>query len=339
MSSSTSSSDGGAGRPRRVPLIDARVAVGVALVLLALEVFTRVKLFDMSKDFRRFRGYDARAAQLVDASGGALPRVALFGNSATDRGVDRATLERALAEAGRPARTELFVADQSRINTWRFMIERYLARPGRRPDLVVVTYYEDDLADGNPVEIGRLAQFFTSVRDWPQVFATDLPALSDRVDLVLSSVWATYAASERIRERLMAAIVPDFQGYSERINHIAFEHRQRRARVPAAAPGPRTYHALDQLLARAAGAGLRLCFVAYPTPAENGRPAYDVPADLPGRLREGHADFLDLRVVPTLRPEHYADEVHLTDPGRIPYSEALGRALAGVLARPASAAR
>jgi hypothetical protein len=323
MNSSTSSSE---------PLIDRRVLLGVLLVLAALELFTRVRLFDMSKDFRRFRGYDARAAALMRAPG---PRIALFGNSATDRGVDRATLERALAGAGMPATTALFVADQSRVDTWRFMLERYLARPGRRPELVVITFYEDDLADGNRVEIGRLAQFFTTVRDWPEVFAVDLPNAGDRVDFVLSSFWATYAAADRIRERLLETLVPGFQGYSQSINEVAYRHQQRRAAEPPASPRPPTYAALDRLLARAASAGLRLCFVAYPTRVDGDGQPYQLPPDLLDRLRRAAAAFVDLRRLPVLRPELYADEVHLTEAGRIPYSQALGRALARA-ARPDS---
>jgi hypothetical protein len=101
MSSSTSSSEPAAAAPPapRAPLVDRRVALGVLLVVAVLELFTRVRLFEMSKDFRRFRGYDARAAAL-EATGGT--RLALIGNSATDRGVDVKTLETALGGGGGP---------------------------------------------------------------------------------------------------------------------------------------------------------------------------------------------------------------------------------------------
>src|SRR3954471_8748041 len=140
-----------------------RVALGVVLFLIALELFTRFRLFEMSKDFRRFGSYPARARTLVETTGPV--RLAFIGNSATDRGVDARVVDATLAGAGRPARSDLFVADQSRVDTWRFILERYFAAPGLRPDMVVVTFYENDLEDGNPVEIGRLAQFFTGVRD------------------------------------------------------------------------------------------------------------------------------------------------------------------------------
>jgi hypothetical protein len=344
MRSSTSSSDvasagvsAPAATPARTPLLDRRVWIGLLVIFAALEIFTRTWLFSVSKDFRRFRAYPARARALIEAQGAL--RVALIGNSATDRGVDARIVEGALAAGGRPARADLFVADQSRIDTWRFVFERFFAAPGLRPDLVVVTFYENDLEDGNPVEIGRLAQFFTTVRDWPEVMSVNLHGLDDRASFAISSFWATFAASDRVRERLLAALVPDFRAHSERVNGVIFEHEHRRDR-PAAldgAPGAvaaraPTFVALRHLLDRAAASGVGLCFVAYPTLIENGRAPYELSPGLPEVLHGAGAGFVDLRGLPILRPEHYADEVHLTEEGRAIYSRAFGSALAHAIA-------
>ena len=231
--------------------------LGLLVFLGALEIFTRVSLHDRSKDFRRFGGYPAKAAALVATANA--QRIAFIGNSATDRGVDPRVVEAALARNGRPAAAELFVADQSRIDTWRYIFERYFARPERNPDLVVVSFYENDLEDGNPIEIGRLAQFFTSIGDWPELFRVNLRTLDDRASFVISSFSATYAASDRIRERILPALVPGFRDHSERINEIIFQHeQQRRQRRPAAPARPR-FAAVERLLDRAAERGVKMC--------------------------------------------------------------------------------
>src|SRR5262245_94666 len=129
MSSSTSSSD----RAPWVPLLSRKVWLGVLLLFGALEIFTRVSLHGRSKDFRRFGGYPAAAAALVGTPGA--QRIAFIGNSATDRGVDPRVVEAAFAGRGRPTVAGLFVADQSRVDTWRYIFERYFARPERNPDL------------------------------------------------------------------------------------------------------------------------------------------------------------------------------------------------------------
>jgi hypothetical protein len=346
MRSSTSSSES---QPaRRQPLLARRVWLGLAAIFVLLEIFTRTRLFSASKDFRRFRGYPARAEALIASTG--VTRVAFVGNSATDRGVDARVVEATLGELGRPTRADLFVADQSRIDTWRFIIERFFAAPELRPDLVVVTFYENDLEDGNPVEIGRLAQFFTTVKDWPEVFTVNLHTLDDRASFVISSGWATYAASERIRERLLDVLIPRFRDSSERVNHIIYEHEHERERarqaaaVAAGAPAAETAEtatrvrarassllALGRLLRRAADKGIRLCFVAYPTLIDGPGLPYELPPDLLATLGAAGTPFIDLRQVPTLRPELYADEVHLNEAGRAPYSRALGQALLRVL--------
>jgi hypothetical protein len=326
MPSSISSSSG-----PRVPLLDRRVWVGLLIVFAILELGTRYRLFNMSKDFRRFRSYPARAQALVEGPGPL--RIALIGNSATDRGVDAGVVEAAMAAHGRPAHANLFVADQSRIDTWRFIFERYFAAPGLRPDLVVVTFYENDLEDGNPVEIGRLAQFFTTVHDWPEVLSVNLHDLDDQASFIVASGWATFAASDRIRERLYETLVPNFQADAARINGVVYAH-EARAALARPAPPP-TFVALQRLLDRAAETHVPLCFVAYPTlDTARGAP-YPVSSELVALLRARGATFVDLRRIPGLGPDFYADDVHLTEAGRRPYSEALAAALAQPAPAPA----
>ncbi|MCS6912537.1 MAG: hypothetical protein RMK29_04395 [Myxococcales bacterium] len=319
MNSSTSSSNRG-GRHRRCLL-----ALGVlAASLLLLEIFTRTWLFSASKDFRRFATYDERARRLVESDGF---RVALVGNSATDRGVDAAVFREALQHAiGHSIATDLFVADRSRINTWHFILERYFFSQGRQPDLVLLTFYENDLEDGNPIEIGRLAQFFTTVRDWPEVFRLDLPDLNQRAEFLLASVWATFAARERIKERALGALIPGYKPFAEHVNDVNYRHQ-------AAQAGPvrsGSLRALRRLIDRAQQTGVRLCFVAYPTiPSQ----PYEVNPSVVALIRASGMDYLDLRRTTVLPARLYADEVHLSEQGRPIFSRLLADALAPLLAR------
>ena len=325
MSSSTSSSS---------RVVRWRVPLALLVIFGALELITRTWLFDSSKDFRRFAGYPQGARALAAGDG---VRVALVGNSATARGVDLPTLRTAISGAGVRASLDMFVADQSRINTWQFMIQRYFLQSGAKPDWLVVTYYEDDLEDGNNVEIGRLAQFFTSMRDWPSVFAVDLPQWSQRAEFVLASGWATFAASERIRERALEAMIPDYKEYVSASNAAIYEHNHRRAQAAPPAKA-RSYQALRRLLRTVTDSGIKLVVVAFPTRIDSGRMPYDVADETVQVLREGGASFLDLRRVPGLEgADQYDDEVHLSVAGRVPYSRALGAALAPLLAQDRSA--
>ncbi len=335
MSSFTSSSEAADARTAAVATTARRFRLDWAVLLTValfggLEVVSRTVLVEASKDFRRFRTYPA-AAQALEAEEGA--RVALVGNSATDRGVDPDALARGLGAAlARPAHAFKFVADASRINTWQFILKRNFWDPAHRADLFVVTFYEDDLEDGNRVEIGRLAQFFTTRADWPSVFDIDLPELGDQLEFALSSVSTAYAVRARVKERVLG-VLPGQRDFATHVNAVNMAHTLKEARArAAAAPARRSYRALDRLLADARQNGTRLLFVAYPTPLTEGASPYVVSPEVLRRIREAGMEYLDMRGQAPLLPAHYEDDVHLTPAGAAIYTEALAGKLAPFLA-------
>jgi hypothetical protein len=307
--------------------------LAVVLVLLLVELLSRTTLVRASKDLRRFRDYPRAALALQQTP--AL-RLALIGNSATDRGVDPAILGDGMTvRLGRPVQAGKFVADASRINDWYFMLNRFFWQPGIKADLFVITFYEDDLEDGNRVELGRLAQFFSGPRDWPTVFDIDVLGLGDRIDFLISSAWMTFAVRSRTRDRFLNvnASLDDF------LTQVNAENRKHGKQVGPRGPGRpaptgHTYRALDRLLAGAAANGTRLLFVAYPPAPPPINPRYVIPDATRDRLRAAGAGFLDMRDrVPKLQPRHYEDDVHLSPEGAALYSQALAGALADLLPR------
>jgi hypothetical protein len=305
-----------------------RALLVVLVVFLGLEVVSRTILVDASKDFRRFKTYAERARTMHER---AELRIALIGNSATDRGVDPKRLAAVLrSSAGGLAYVEKFVADASRINTWQYMLKRYFWAPGNHPDLFVVTFYENDLQDGNPVEIGRLAQFFTTFEDWPAVFDLDLPHREQQVEFVLSSVWTTYAVRARFKERLLDFVIPGYKKWMPQVNAVNMAHtrHQAKAREQMVQYEGGTHRALDRLLADAKAHNARILFVAYPIPTPAGDAPYAVDSETIRRIRRAGMDFLDMRGVAPLALAHYEDDVHLTTEGAQIYTDALAGRLA-----------
>jgi hypothetical protein len=300
------------------------VAGCVLATLVLLEIVSRVVLVDASRDLRRFRSYPQMARDL-----GRSPalRVALVGNSATDRGVDAGLLAaRLTGSLGQPLQAGTFVADASRINDWYHILDHYFWRPGVPADLFVVTFYENDIEDGNAIEIGRMARFFTGPADWPSVFEVDLPAIGDRLEFLLASGWASFALRSRIRERALGLAVPRYQPFAVALNEANANHLRRRTTGRA---GPAGYRALDRLLAAARAHASRLVFVAYPTPV-----GYDIPGESARRIAGAGMTLIDLRgLAADLGPRRYADDVHLTPEGAALYSGRLADALAPLLAR------
>ncbi len=315
MSSSTSSSD------RRWRAFAARAALALLVVFAGLEAVTRTVLFPRSRDFVRFAAYPERAATLVAEPG---LRIAFVGNSATQRGLDPGRFVAALPNpANRPVHVDLFVADASELNTWHYLVKESFWRRDLNPDWFVIHFFGHGLEDGNRPEIGRLAQFFTHADDWPELFADDLPSLSDRAEYLLSTTWATFAARDRIRARVLNALVPDYKDFAEEL------HARRHHAPPPSVE--RSCKVLERFLAAAKAHGNRVCFVAFPLLKPGAAEPYAISPEVAERIRGAGMALLDLRHVPGLHAEHYADDVHLTPAGAVVYSGHLSRAIAPII--------
>lgn len=291
-----------------------RVIGGVLLFFLLMEVFTRTKLMRMSKDLVRFADYPAQAAALAQDSG---VRVAFVGNSAVERGIDPVIVT--AASEGLPFHQAIFLAHGSHINTWHYMLNRYFWTPGNHADLIVITFYERNMEDGHPDDIGRMAQFFTTSRDWGEVLQTDLPEFSHRTEFLLSSFWATYAVRDRLKERILGAITPDYKEFTQKVNSLSFHQEVKPQEKSQAA----SYCVLQRLLDTAKRNRTRLCFVAFPTYEPSRSGSYSLAPEMLRLIRDANMDFLDLRMVAGLTPKHYADDIHLTPEGAKIYTHAL----------------
>lgn len=315
MSSSTSSSD-------EVPLLGPRRWYVIALIvgiLALLELFTRRVLVASSKDLARFTTYAKRARTLDQTPG---PRIAFVGNSMTDRGVDAKEFARLSGMS-----SDAFVADDSRADTWYWILERDFWKQNVSPDLVVINFRLQNLEDQADVDVGRLAQFFTTREDWPLLFDTQFVTLEQRADFVLSSYWSTYAVRDRIKERTLG-LVPGYKPYVTAMNDANFRHE-------AAGGAPRTpsYAAFERLLARAESKKTRLLWIAFPTKQTSTAPVA-LPADILGSIARHGQRFLDLRGVPGLEATHYADPLHLTEEGKSVYTHILATELPALITAP-----
>lgn len=326
MSSSTSNSD----RDRPV-----RVILMVILFIAAMEGFTRTTLVRMSKDLRRFKEFDGAAERLVHRPG---IRIALIGNSATDRGVEHEVIERRLETLGlNEVHVDRFVADSARAQDWYYIVKEYFVRAERRPDLFVFTFFGANLENNNNLEVGRLAQHFARIEDWPEL-TDDLPGLEDRAQFILSKGWATFAFSDRIKKRVLEAVCPGYRPFTKRMNDVAKIHLQKVEKLrPQSAQEPeRRFAALRRLLAMLRREHLESCFVAFPSlrnttgVSANGGGRQPYAIDLEARRLIAKAGFplLDLRKVEGLTPDMYEDALHLLEPGRPIYSRRLADALA-----------
>lgn len=304
-----------------------RLALWVGAALVLLDIFTVTVLFRLAGDFSRFSTYDARAAELSRQPG---IRFALIGNSTTEEGVSGPLLAETLQANGiAPLHLDLFLADSSQINTWYFMMNHYFWKPNRKLDTWVIMFYGNDLKDPARFEVGRVAQFFTDRRDLPEILNADLVRPSDRLSFLLSSVWGTYAARERLKERTLRLLLPDYEKFVVRLNDV--ELKLDRKRAAASPPQPNTYRALRHFLETAAAHDTPLIFIAFPVRSEKWAATYAIDPAVVEMLHAHGATYIDLRQVAGLEREHYADHMHMNETGRRIYTQRLAEVLPPIL--------
>lgn len=325
MSLSTSSSEPAQQKVRY--RLGSQTALALVLLLGLLEVASRTVLTRAAKDLRRFESYPERARVLMGRPG---PHVVFVGSSTTDFGVDGDLFTAQVkARTGVAIAVEKFVADASRIDTWSLLIRHEIWDQGLRPETIIISFCDPDLRDGNPIEIGRLARHFTSLKDWPEVFSLNLTTTSDRIDFIISSGWATYAARSRVKDRALDLFVPHFKDYVSALNTANIEHIRQHAKA-SAPPAAITHRVLERFLALARDNGARLFFVAYPVRPIDGTPVlYPVAPETLAVLRAAGAAYLDLRAVPGLDATRYLDGLHLTPHGAQIYTTRLAQELSG----------
>lgn len=306
--------------------------IALVAILVVLELVVRFGLFRVSKDLRRFRDYPSAAVSLAESSG---TKIALFGNSTTDRGIDLAMVDESMEASGSgPAELRVFVADSSEISTWYFLIKHYFWDKGLKPDLAVLSFYGIDLADQSP-EIGRLAQNFTSIDDWSEVYRTDLTTSADRVDFAISSVWATFSARDRIRDRVLDIAIPHYRDFTRRLNDEVYKHQKaERTKGGFKEDSSRpSYRVLARTLSEARRRETKLVFVALPIQVPAGEPIYPIAPEVQTMLEDAGVPLIDFRTVDGLDNSLYEDDIHLNPAGRQILSRKMGEALAAYLSR------
>lgn len=300
-----------------------RITLMIVAALLLLEWGTRESRVPGTSDLIRYRNFPEQARALVSSPA---TKIALVGNSVTDR-MRQADLQHEWQSlTGAPLRAEKFIAYYSNLATWYRMSAQYFWKAGLKPDLIVVTYYEGNgLADSEVIDVGNLALFFTDGDDRASLFEYELDTPEQRADYLISSKSEAFAARDRIRDRMLN-FIPGYRSFAADINARNFQLERRKARAsPRPAP---TFDALRRFLAGARQAGIEVCFVAFPSRPRNDRPVhYIIEPKAIEMIAAAGMLHLDMRVMNELSADMYKDNVHLNARGQPIYTRRFTREL------------
>jgi hypothetical protein len=294
-----------------------KVIALVLVVLAACECALRLREQSLSLDVRHIRQIPDISERLARGEG---LHLLFIGNSMTRNGVEPEVIEREMGARGiAPLRVERVFPDATALPDWYYAFNRYFPAPQRAPDVLVVCFASRDLEDSQPVHSWRLAQYYTTPRDVPEVFREDIRDFDGRAEFLLSDLSVAFANRARVRDRALDLLVPNYRDAAQQINR---SQQSASGEKQAHAPQP-TYLRLARLGRLAASRGVRVILVAMPQRSDYGLdPGLQTAAEAAGMM------LVDGRTGHGLRPDSYVDEMHLDAPGAAVYSHFLALQLA-----------
>ena len=288
----------------------------VAVVLALGEAVLRLAGQRLSADVQHIRSIPARAERLAKADG---LRILFLGNSLTREGVRLDVVQEQMG-CRPPATLERVYPDDTTILDWYYVFRNDFAGK-RAPDVLVLSHARGQLTDATGIHAERIAGSFGGWSNAREMLGIDLDGLGDRIEYVLASMLRVFSERERVRDRVLATATPDYRTTAQRLNE------SERVARPSDKPRPsEAFSRLRRLLEVCRDRRVHVVVVAMPVPG-----SYGIDPRLREVLREGRADFLDMRETPGLVNADFADGYHLAPRGAQTYSAALGKRLRAIV--------
>ena len=291
-----------------------KVVALVLVVLLGCEAIIRSRENTLSLDLKHINQIPVISQSLAAADG---RKILFLGNSLTRNGVDPDVLSSKFAEQGLSnTHFAKVFPDGTGMTAWYYVFNHYFVVPNRVPDVVVIGFAGAVLQDSHRVDVGELGRYFTSDRDIPYVFGSDLKTFDERTEFIASRISAAFSNRNRVRLRALDFLIPNYRESERWLNRGLQARSQTKQRTQA------TYNKLKEFLSLSQSHNAEVIFVAMPQ-----REPYSVDPELQKLISVNPATFIDLRNVDGLKGTDYLDEMHLNDRGAETFSTQLAQRL------------
>lgn len=296
-------------------LPEVKVLLLLLLALAGMEGLSRCFEVRLSKDVKHIRSLPAVAATLRQAPKERL-KVLIVGNSLSRDGLDKATLTAGLSKlTGREVELAAMYPDGSNIHQWYYGYRRYFQQTGALPDLVLLGTARPHLLDGRS-ESDRLAAFYTSVADMPQLLSQqqgDVEAISKAL-LARSSM--LFAHRGRVQPLVFYNLVPGYTETSQTIGVV--RDAAPVSDQPASDVPGESCDMLSAFLATLRTDQVRTLILAIPMTQP-----YTLPACVQASARAAQVPILVAGETMHQTPAHFPDAYHLGPEGAVEYTRQL----------------
>lgn len=294
------------------------LGLGLALGLVGTaDVMLRVFEARLSGNMAATKTFPRQIADLSQFNG---MRALAIGNSLLGDALDLKTFQSSVSqyELARPMTATKLVPDGSSIWDWYCIVDEGIGKASSAPDMVILGFAWDQLADQTRVNITRSFNglcSFNSMVDI-QLFSGQVGA-NEWLEMITVKFSKLYAQREAIRHRALGAFVPAYQEITQTMNRRAGVAGD--LETPNRAPsGARSYKALESMLEVLGTSGSRVLLVAMPVTGD-----YQIDPGLCDLAKRTGHFVLDMRnAVPATR-RYFRDALHMNREGAQLFSEIL----------------
>lgn len=202
-------------RPRQ----EWKVLLSVLLVIAAVECLIRQFEQSLSKDLV----HQSEIPQIIDDYCRSRSSHVLFlGNSLIREGIDAKAFAQSI---GRRWTDEAVDCDVSKINPddtsiveWAYLFEEIADNYPSSLNLVVLGYAQNQLTDDSIVRPRRLGAHYLNASNRRRMLEVDVTDFAGRCEMLIAKLFCSFASADRVRTRLLASVVPDYEQAAQRLN-------------------------------------------------------------------------------------------------------------------------
>ncbi len=294
----------------------------VASLFLLLELSIRIGGESLSKDIAHLRSFPEIAQKMADFDPGNGTRILFLGNSLTRHGVDQhAFAETVKEEVGLTVQSVKMNPDNTDLADWFYAYRTYFAKSGIKPDVLIVGFEGVHLRDAPSRHPDRLAQYYCTWSDWPDLCKYDLKTFEDRVYFVFCKYSAAFGNRDRIQKRVLDKLIPDYRAGMDELNS-----RRNKSKKKEKKKKPLSFEKLQKLIAIADAQGTKIILAAMPVPE-----AYEFDAEFLEVVENSSAVLVDCRTVEGITLPMFFDGLHMDEQAAKLYSCELATKIGPVL--------
>lgn len=294
-----------------------RVVLMVLAIFAIYELGFRLAGDRLSKDIAHLQAFGHIASDLNAQAQNGETRVLFLGNSLTRYGVDTELFEQVLREQfGEEVRAAKVNPDNTALADWFYAYRTYFSRAEQVPEVLIIGFEGGHLRDAASNHPDRLARYYCTWEDCPDLQRRDVQGFEASVGYVLSSLSAAFGNRDRLQRRVLDTLIPDYRPGMDELNRRM--NAQRAPVTPVDQQLEPSYSRLLELIALAERDGVQVILAAMPVPE-----AYEFDTGLLEVVHSTSARLVDCRTVTGITLPMFFDGLHMDEHAQQLYTRAL----------------